>query len=103
MLERVCHYGEFLFDEEAANGRLYNAVLNNAGGGGVRAVRRAERVVYIDFGVVRKLFAEALVVSLFLPVEAEVFQKHGFALFERVALSLRVGAYNVFRKRNFAA
>ena len=103
MLEGVRHNRELLFDEETAHGGLYYAVLHDAGGGGVRAVSRAERVVHIDLRVVGKRLAERFVVLLFLPVEAEVFKEHGLALFKRVALGLCVGAYHVLCKGNFAA
>ncbi len=66
------------------------------------AVRRAERVVYVNFGIVCKGFAEGFVLFFFLPVEAEVFYKNGFTVFEIVTLLICVGADNVGCKDYFA-
>ena len=59
------------------------------------AVSRAECVVYENFCIVRKLFAEVFVLFLFFPVETQVFEQYRFAVFKRAALCLCVCAYNV--------
>ena len=41
---------------------------------------RSERVVYVNFSVVSKLFAERFVFLFLLPVEAEVFKKYSLAV-----------------------
>ena len=80
VFKRVSHNLKLFFDKEAANGGFNNAVFNDSGGGSVGAVRRAKRIVYVNFGVIRKLFAEAFVLFLFFPVEAQVFQKYRLAV-----------------------
>ena len=53
--------------------------LRHALGGGVRAVRRAERVVDVHVPERRQLAGERRVVLLLLGVEADVFQEHDVA------------------------
>ena len=102
MLEGVCHDGELLLDEEAADGGLDEAVLDDGCRGGVRAVRGAECVVHIDVAEGSELLAELEVLLLLLPVEAEVFQEHAFALLAGGNFCLCVGADDVVREGDFA-
>ena len=67
------------------------------------AVRRSERVVYIDIAVRCELLAEFEVFLLLLPMEAEVFKQNAFAFLAGGDLCLRVCADDVGRKRNLSA
>ena len=103
IFESIRHYGKFLFNKEAADRGFDNSVFNDSGGGCVGAVSGAERVVYINFGVVCKRFTERFVFLFLFPVKTEIFQKHRFSAFEIVALSLCVSADYVASKSYFAA
>lgn len=103
MFQRIRHDGEFLFDEEAANRRFYKPRFHDARGGGVRTVRRAERVVYVYVGIRSQSVHEFGRLFLFALVETQVFEKHAFAVFQRRNLGFRVVADYVFRKRYLAA
>ncbi len=53
--------------------------LDHALGGGVRAVRRAERVVHVDVAERRQFLRERRVVLLFLGMEAQVLEQQHLA------------------------
>ena len=102
MFEGVCHDGELLLDEEAADGGLDEAVLDDGCRGGVRAVCGAECVVHIDVAEGSELLAEFEVLLLLLPMEAEVFKEHAFALLAGCDLCLCVGTDDVVREGHLA-
>ena len=57
-------------------GRRLRHEVRDALGRGVRAMRRAERVVHVDVGERRQLLRERRVVLLLLGVEADVLEQH---------------------------
>ncbi len=97
------HDRKFFFDKESAHCGFNNAVLDDRRGGRVRAVRRAERVVDVNFRIVSERLAKTLVLAFFFPVEAQVFEQHSLALFERGTLGVGVLADNVGSKSHLAA
>ena len=101
VVEAVSHHFEFLLDKEAADGRLYESLLDDRRRGGVRAVRRAERVVHIDIAIGSELFAEFGISPLFAGIETQVFEQYAFALFERRDFLFCVGTNDVGSESNF--
>ncbi len=80
ILELLAEIAQFLLHQEPDRARGHE--FGNAGGGGVGAMGRSERVVDIDIGQLRELLAERVVVGFFLVVIAEIFQQRDFAVLE---------------------
>ena len=74
--ERLAHHVQFLADEVTGHG---GEVVGHALGGGVRAVRGAERVVHKHIRHGGELLREGGIVLFFFGVEAQVLQQDGFA------------------------
>ena len=68
---------QLLLHEQSGGGLRH--VSNHAHGGGVRAMRRAERVVHIDVAQRGQLFRKLRIVLFFFRVEAQILQQQDFA------------------------
>ena len=98
--KRLAHDGDLLLDQEAADGRQ---VVGNAGGGGMRAVRGAERVVDKDVRHVgKRLGQRGIVLSLAL-LETHVLEQDRLARLYLSGELLRVLADNVLRELDLLA
>ena len=75
--------------------------MGDALGGGVGAVRGAERVVHEHFGIGSELFGVFGIVLFFLGMEAQVLKHHGLAGLESVDLRLGIGADHVLGHDHF--
>ena len=103
MFQRIGHDGEFLFDEESANGGFDQSLFNDRGRGGVAAVCGAERVVDIDVAIGREGFAEIIFLLGLALVETQVFEENAFAVLAGGDFGLCVGADDVVRESDLAA
>ena len=69
----LTHVGKFLVHEQAGSG--LRDEVGDAFGGGVGAVRGAERIVHIDLAEHREFLGELGVVLLFFGVVAKIFEQ----------------------------
>ena len=102
VFHRAAEELQLLLDEEAADRDGSEAVLHDARGGGVSAMRGAECVVDVDVAEVRELSAKLLAVLLLTGVEAGVFEQHALPVLEGCDLGVRVLAHEVGGERHLA-
>ena len=102
VLHRTAQELELLLDEKAADGDGSKAVLRDARGGGVRAMRGAEGVVDVDVTEIGELLAKLLAVLLLARVETGVLEQHALAVLERRDLLVSVLAHEVGGESNLA-
>ena len=72
-VERIAEVVELLLHEETGHRR--REVLGDAGGAGVRAMRRAERVVHVEVAELGERAGQALVVRLLTAEKARVLEQ----------------------------
>ena len=80
ILQRLPEILQLFLHQQPGRGLLHE--LGDAHGGGVRTMRRAERVIDVEVRELRQLLGEVLVVRFFLGVEAQVLQQQRLAFFE---------------------
>ena len=94
VFQRAADVFEFLLDQETADS---GQIIGNAGGGGVGAMRRAERVVDIDLSKRSELLGKFGVVFGLFRMETDVFEQEDFAFLEIGGKALRAFADDVLR------
>src|SRR5699024_356664 len=92
--------GDLLLDQEAADSRQ---VVGNAGGGGMRAVRSAERVVDKDVRHVGKRLGQRGIVLGLALLETHVLEQDRLARLYLRGELLRILSDNVLRQLDFLA
>ena len=95
IVDRAAERGQLLLHEEAA---VRGQIVRDAGGGGVGAVHRAERVGNVHVRHGGKLFGKFGVVLLLARIKARVLQQQHLARPERGGLGLGVGADGILGK-----
>jgi len=98
VFERATHDRDFLLNQVAADCRQ---IIGNAGGGGMRAVSGAERIVDINFGQRGKLLREFGIVLFLFLVETDVLDQHHIAVLQRSGQRLRAFTDDIGRHFNF--
>ena len=98
--KRLAHDGDLLLDQEAAHSRQ---IVGDAGGGGVRAVRGAERVVDEDVRHVGKRLGQRGVVLGLALFKAHVLEQDGLAGLDLGGELLRVLADDVLGELDLLA
>lgn len=89
IVHRAAESGQLLLHEEAA---VRGQIVRNAGGGGVSAVHRAERVGNVHIRHGSELLGELGIVLLLAGIKAGVLKQQDLARLERGGLRLGVGA-----------
>ena len=101
ILNGLAQVFELLLHQQSGHRR--REVVRDALGRGVRAMRRAKRIVRVEVAQGRKPARELGVVPLFLGVEPQVFEQQNVAVLERCRLLLNFAADAIGRERNALA